>query len=83
MTLSFLNNSAAPIATGVIGMSFARAKKRFRILLSNRQRAAVRRQLCALTPAQLRDAGIDPSGIATGPVFEIEARTITDLMSMR
>ncbi len=83
MTLSTLNNIAAPVSFRTIFVACAWMKKRLGLMASRRRHLAVQGELRSLTAAQLRDAGIDKSEISTGPVFEIEARTMTDLMSMR
>ncbi|MEO3428145.1 DUF1127 domain-containing protein [Pelagibius sp. CAU 1746] len=49
-------------------------------LLRYLRRAATRRALAALTPAQLRDVGLDPAG---GPVYQDDPRTTIRLMSLR
>lgn len=41
------------------------------------------RSLRSLSDEQLRDAGIDRSLIHSGPAFEVNARLMSDLMSMR
>lgn len=44
-------------------------------------RAAARRELASLNAAQLRDVGIDPSQVRSGPVFEVDAGAMIRLMS--
>lgn len=83
MTLSILNTMAAPVPFRTIVMACAWMKKRLGLMAERRQRLAVQRELRSLTAAQLADAGIDRSEISPGPVFEIKARTMTDLMSLR
>lgn len=45
-------------------------------------RAAARRELRSLSPAQLRDAGIDPTEVRKGPVVDVEAALMSRLMSL-
>ncbi len=52
-------------------------------LLRYLRRAATRRALAALTPEQLRDAGIDPARRSDRPLYEDDPRTTIRLMSLR
>lgn len=82
MTLSTFN-SATPIASRRGGTVRSWMIECLGALTRIRRRAATRRELGALSPEQLRDTGIDISEISHGPVFDVPARTMTDLMSMR
>jgi uncharacterized protein YjiS (DUF1127 family) len=47
------------------------------------RRARTRKILRSLSDEQLRDAGIDSSMIHSGPKFEVDARLMSALMSLR
>lgn len=44
---------------------------------------AAQRELRSLSATQLHDAGIDPAAVAPQPVFEVDAVTMSRLMSLR
>ena len=46
-------------------------------------RGAAKRELSGLSAAQLKDAGIDPSAVFSGPVIEVDAATMGRLTSFR
>lgn len=60
-------------------------KAAFYVNLAHRhvQRARTNMTLRALSDEQLRDAGIDRSLIHSGPEFEVDARVMSTLMSLR
>ena len=50
---------------------------------ARRRRTTAKRRLRALSPEQLRDAGIDAAEVFRGPILHVDATTMTRLMSMR
>lgn len=46
-------------------------------------RAAAQRELYSLSPAQLHDAGIDVAEVRKGAVIDVDAATMSRLMSLR
>ncbi|KRE02994.1 hypothetical protein ASE63_26145 [Bosea sp. Root381] len=60
-------------------------KAAFYVSLAHRhvRRARTKKILRALSDEQLRDAGIDRSLIHSGPEFEVDARLMSALMSLR
>ena len=45
--------------------------------------ARARSEIANLSADQLKDAGIDVSGIPCSPTFAVDARTMTSLMALR
>jgi uncharacterized protein YjiS (DUF1127 family) len=70
----------ATIATNPISALILR---QFALLGAFRRKAADTTDLKRLSADQLLDAGIDPSTVISGPVYEVDVTTMTRLMAMR
>ena len=55
----------------------------FSLVYRHARRARTKKILRSLSDEQLRDAGIDRSLIHSGPEFEVDARLMSALMSLR
>ena len=61
----------------------SKAVSYFSVAHRHAPRARTKKILRSLSDEQLRDAGIDRSLIHSGPVLEVDAGLMSDLMSMR
>jgi uncharacterized protein YjiS (DUF1127 family) len=70
----------ATIATNPVSASIVRISA---MLGAPRRKGANTTDLKRLSADQLLDAGIDPSTVFSGPVYEVDVTTMTRLMAMR
>jgi len=82
MTLLTANNIPATPWAGTANVKAWLVRLAAHATRIHRARAG-KRKLLQLSPAQLRDIGIDASEISDGPTAEVNVTTMTDLMSLR
>ncbi len=82
MTSATINtgSAAASRAKGVSSTGLGRLIAR---VTARGRRSATRRALRALSPEQLRDAGIGADQVFAGPVHQVDATTMSNLMTVR
>lgn len=83
MANTILNPPQTNLARGLMGALTGSAIFVFQVAHRYVRRGRMKKILRSLSEEQIADAGIDRSPIETGPHFEVDARLMSSLTSMR